>query len=162
MPGDETEPRPRERGWLFAVLPIAVYALLVLIEMPLDAQQPTGYIAHHMHGPWVYPTHEVVVCMSILLIEALLVVVMLAARGETPLGGRAFMLSILLGVGTFLFAPFAIHADSTISSMLGWNFVAVSWLFVFALGTGILVIVRAIGWQVRLWMMTRRARGRRS
>ncbi len=155
MPGDETEPRPRGLGWLLAVLPVVAYAVLVLIEMPLDAQQPTGYIAHHMHGPWVFPTREVVVCMSILLVETLLVTVMLAARSETPLGARAFMLSILIGVGAFLFAPLAMHADSTLDSTLGWNFVAVLWLFVFALGTGILVIIRAIIHQVRLWKLSR-------
>jgi hypothetical protein len=156
MPGDETEPRARGRGWLLAALPIVAYAVLALVEMPLDAQQPTGYIAHHMHGPWIYPMHEVVVCMAILLIETLLVTVMLAARSDTPLGGRAFMLSILIGIGTFLFAPFAIHADSTLDRTLGWSFVVVLWLFVFALGTGILVIVRAIARQARLWTMSRR------
>jgi hypothetical protein len=155
MPGDETQPRARARGWLLALLPIAVFAVLVLIEMPLDAQQPTGYIKHHMHGPWIYPTHEVIVCMSIVLFELLVVTGMLAARSETPLGGRAFLLSVLMGVGTLLFAPLAMHADSTIGSTLGWNFVAVLWLFVFALGSGILVIVRAMIRELRLWSMSR-------
>jgi hypothetical protein len=159
MPGDETQPRPRPRGWLLALLPIAVYALLVLIEMPIDAQHPTGYIKYHLHGPWIYPTSEVLVCMSIVVIELLLVGGMLAVRSETPLGGRAFLLSVLLGVGTFCFAPLAMHADSTIGSTLGWNFVAVSWLFVFALGSGIVVIVRTLIRHARLWQLSR---GRRS
>jgi hypothetical protein len=149
MPGDETEPRPRGSGWLLAVLPIVAYALFVLVEMPLDAQQPTGYIAHHLHA------RGSIRC-------TLLVTVMLAVRSDTPLGGRAFLLLILIGVGTVLFAPLAIHGDSTLDSTLGWNFVVVLWLVVFALGTGILVIVRAIGRQARLWSMTRRARDRRS
>jgi hypothetical protein len=144
MPGDETQLAPRPRGWLIAVLPIAAYALLVLIEMPLDAQQPTGYIKYHLHGPWIYPTHEVVVCMSIVLSEALLVTGLLALRSDMPLGGRAFMLSVLLGVASFCFGPLAMHADSTIINTLGWNFVAVAWLFVVALGSGIVVIVRAL------------------
>jgi hypothetical protein len=158
MPGDDTQPRPRPRGWLLAVLPIAVYGLLVLIEMPIDAQQPTGYIKYHLHGPWIYPTQEVLVCMSIVLVEMLLVTGLLAARSETSLGGRAFLTSLLLAIGAFLFAPFAIHADSTISGTLGWNFAAVAWLFVFALGSGIVAIVRGLIREVRLRMM---ARGRR-
>jgi hypothetical protein len=156
MPDDETQVRPRARGWLLAVLPIAVYGLLVLIEMPLDAQLPTGYVKYHLHGPWIYPTREVVTCMSIVLLELVFVIAMLAARSETPLGGRAFLLSVLLGLGTVCVAPLAMHADSTIGSTLGWNFVAVLWLFVFALGSGIAVIIRAINWQVRLWRAGRR------
>ena len=148
MPGDETQPRPGSRGWLLAVLPLAVYGLFVLIEMPLDAQLPIGYVE--------YPTREVVTCMSIVLIELAFVVGILAARSDTPLGGRAFLLSVLLCLGTMCLAPFAMHADRPIGSTLGWNCVAVLWLFVFALGSGTAAIVRAIRWQVRLWCAGRR------
>jgi hypothetical protein len=158
MPGDETEARPRGRAWLLAVLPIVAFAVWTLVQMPFAAEHPTGYAAHHMLGPWVYPTTEVAVCMSVLVLEALGVTALLAARSETPLGGRAFLLSILLGVGTFLFAPFAMHADSTIGGTLAWNGIAVIWLFTFALGTGIWTIGESAVQQVRLWLMTRRGR----
>ncbi|HEY1548074.1 MAG TPA: hypothetical protein VGG28_09640 [Kofleriaceae bacterium] len=159
MPGDETQPQPRARGWLLAVLPIAAYALLVLIEMPLDARQPTGYIKFHLHGPWIYPTREVIVCMAIVFCQALLVIALLAARTETSLGGRAFLLSILLGSAAFCFSPLAMHADSTIGNTLDWSFVAVFWLFVCALASGLHAIVVVALRQVKLWQMSR---GRRA
>lgn len=139
MPGD---PRPRARGWLVAAVPIAVFAVLALIELPLDAQYPSGYAKLHMHGrDWTYPLDEVLFVVSMIAGQTLLAVAWLAARGsKTALGGRAFVTSVAMIVVLVIIGPWATHADDVFGGFLAWQFMAAAWLFVVALGHGVIAL----------------------
>jgi hypothetical protein len=143
MPPDPEPPR-RVRGWALAAMPIAGFALYVLARTPFEARHPTGYAAYHHPDSWVYPTGEVEGCMTIMLLEALAIFGVLAARTTTSLGGRAF---VLAGGMLVLFVPlslFAMHADSTMGNLIGWHFLATAWLLAFSLCRGFFSIARKL------------------
>jgi hypothetical protein len=134
------EPLQRVRGWAVAAMPLAGLALYLLARMPFEARQPTGYAAYHHPETWTYPTSEVETCMTIMLLEALGIFVVLAARTTMSLGGRTFVLAGGMLVVLFPMALFAMHADSTIGSLIGWQFLATAWLFAFSLGRGLFAL----------------------
>jgi hypothetical protein len=139
MPGD---PRPRARGWLVAAVPLAVFAALALIDLPLDARFPSGYAKFHMHGrEWRYPLDEVLFVVSMISGQTLLAVAWLASRGsKTALGARAFVMSVAMTVVLVVIGPWAMHADDAFSGFLAWQFMAAAWLFVVALGHGVIAL----------------------
>ena len=130
-------PPQRPGGWAIAAMPIVGLAAYLLARTPFEARYPVGYAAFHHPERWVYPTGEVETCMAFMAIEALAIVLVLAARTTAPLGGRALLLAIGLFVLLVAAAPFVMHSDSTIGNLLVWQFLAPAWLLAFALGRGL-------------------------
>jgi hypothetical protein len=136
MPGDE-EPPPRPHGWRLPVYGLVAIAVAMIAMMAIDAMTPNGYAYRHgiANGPpWHYPVDEVVFCTVVVAVEALVLVLVLRARGEASIAGRA----IVLGVGTFvvmfMFGLLAMHADRTMGDLFLWHLAASAWLVVFGLG----------------------------
>jgi drug/metabolite transporter superfamily protein YnfA len=143
MPPDPEPPR-RVRGWSLAAMPLAGLALYLLARTPFEAQYPTGYAAYRHPGSWTYPTGEVEVCMTIMLLEALAIFAVLAARTTMSLGGRTFVLAGGMFVLLFPASIFAMHCDGTIGNLLAWQFLATAWLLAFSLGRALVAIVRKL------------------
>jgi hypothetical protein len=140
MPGD---PPPRARGWAIASVPVAVFAMLAVLELPLEARSPNGYIASHMHdGGWTYPLDEVVGLMAAICGETLLAIGWLASRRSKPtLGGRALWISVSMNAVWFIIAPWAMRVDHMLAGVLTWQLLAAEWLFVVSLGYGVIARV---------------------
>lgn len=140
MPGDE-EPLPRAHGWWLAAGPLAAIAITVTAGMVIDATSPTGSAYRQFHAS----VHEVALCMSVLVIEAVVLIAILRARTTAPLTGRAFVLGTAMFTLLVLGAPFALHADAAISNLLLWHVAASAWLVLVGFVSGTIALVRRYG-----------------
>jgi hypothetical protein len=127
---------PRGRGWAVAVLGMVILALGFGVAEVFDASHPSGYRGAHMNpGDWVYPTDAVRTWLTAIAAECVVACLLLAARTRVSVGARAMFLGGMLFCGLVLFAPFAMHADSTFIDHIVFMFFASVFLVVFALGS---------------------------
>lgn len=134
---------PRAPGWLVGVAGIVLIMTLVAIRTVLDAGHPPRHTARHWEGPWPYPTREVVTWLSIMALEGLVICGFLRSRKKTSLVARSLILAVGLVPIMFVFLPFLIFAGTPVLEHFGWMVLAVAWLVVFAIGSGIANAVRA-------------------
>jgi hypothetical protein len=132
----------RARGWPIAVMPLAGLALFELARIALAARFPTGYAATHHPASWVYPTGKVVVCMTLILIEAVANIHALAERTTGPLGASAFVGGLGILVLGLALVRLASHGDSSFESLVSWHLLAGGWLLAVALGRGLFALGR--------------------
>lgn len=146
MPGDEGPP-PRPPGWRAPAFGLAAITAGVIAMMAVDGHHPSGYFYHNgvaFDRVWHYPTDEVIGCALIVAFEALVLILVLRARGSASLAGRAIVLGIATFAAMFAFAIVAMHADRVLGDLFGWHVAAAAWLVAYGLGR---LIVRAVSFR---------------
>ena len=148
MPG-EPDAAPRPQGWILAVAGIVPITLLATVATLIYSAEPPPWIEHEIAqhgGTYAYPTHEVIVVLSVLYTEAIAAIALMRWRGRFPVWVRAGVLGGVL-------MPFFIvgMGGPTLAGIAIWHALAGMWLLGAA---AILVVIQLVG-----YLRMRRAAG---
>ena len=135
-----SELAPRPAGSVVAVVGTVALALYVVLRMLCDARMPA--LTHAFdRDPSSYPTAEVVHYLEVIGFEVIAVWFVIRKRGGSA-AERAGLIGLVAIAMWPLLCVFSMHADGARWWFVDWHVVLSAWLVVFALGRGVVALVR--------------------
>jgi|HubBroStandDraft_6_1064221.scaffolds.fasta_scaffold209431_3 hypothetical protein len=148
MPGED-DPPSRPAGWILPVAGIVPLTLWATVATLIYSAEPPGHIRYWLEehgGTYAYPTHGVIVVLSVLYTEAIAAIALMRWRVRLPVWVRSGVLGGVL-------LPFVIvgMAGPMFDGIALWHGLTGLWL----LGTAVILVVIRLVRYVRM----RRAAG---
>ncbi len=130
---------PSTNAWkrrAFAISGLTILAASCVYLLLRNSADPGHYYEYHSTPErFVYPTHDVIVWTSVIVVELLVASGFLLVTSSLP---KACMVLVLVfGVGLAAMIPFAMHAPPYFGAHTVFLIVATGWCLVAAIVTGL-------------------------